>query len=75
MQKAVGRISALLSRIIFIGMSIQIVLGIVWMCGNFLYFQDFGESAFYVSVSKNFFCDEYTGILYPVDLLLARGIG
>ena len=41
MQKAVGRISALLSRIIFIGMSIQIVLGIVWMCGNFLYFQDF----------------------------------
>ena len=75
MQKAVGRISALLSRIIFIGMSIQIVLGIVWMCGNFLYFQDFGESAFYVSVSKNFICDEYTGILYPVVLLLARGIG
>lgn len=75
MQKAVSRIAAVLGRVIFIGLSIQIVLGMIWMCLNFASLQAFGESAFYVQISKNFICDEYTGILYPVFLLLARGVG
>lgn len=74
MQKAFRRIPAVLGRVVFIGLSIQIVLGIVWMCLNFPNLQEFGESVFYVRVSKNFICDEYTGILYPVFLLLARGV-
>ncbi len=60
--------------ILFIGFSVQIVLGICWMVMNFPYVQMFGESALYVEISKNLICDEYEGILYPVVILLARGI-
>lgn len=75
MQKACRHILAVAGRIIFIGVSIQIVLGILWIFRNFLNFQQFGESALYVQISKNFLCDEYTGILYPVILMLTRGVG
>ena len=74
MQRAVRHISAILGRVIFIGFSIQIVFGMTWMCLNFSKLPQFGESLFYVEISRNFICDEYTGILYPVFLLLARGI-
>ena len=74
MQKANGHIRAVLSRMILFGLSIQIVLGILWMGCNFGRFQEFGESRFYIEVSKNFLFDEYTGALYPVLLMLARGI-
>lgn len=74
MQKANGHIRAVLSRMILFGLSIQIVLGILWMGCNFGRFQEFGESRFYIGVSKNFLFDEYTGALYPVLLMLARGI-
>ena len=74
MQRAVRHISAILGRVIFIGFSIQIVFGMTWMCLNFSKLPQFGESFFYVEISKNFICDEYTGILYPVFLLLARGL-
>ena len=74
MQRAVRHISAILGRVIFIGFSIQIVLGLIWMCLNFPRPAQFGESLFYVEISKNFICDEYTGILYPVFFLFSRGI-
>ncbi|MGN1146526.1 MAG: hypothetical protein ACI4R5_08750, partial [Acetatifactor sp.] len=73
MQKAATHILAVVSRVIFIGLSIQIVMGILWMLGSFTGIQQFGESNFYVEVSKTLLCDEYTGILYPVLLLFARG--
>ncbi len=72
MQKAATHILAIVSRVIFIGLSIQIALGILWMCGSFTDVPRFGESDFYVEVSKTLLCDEYTGILYPVLLLFAR---
>ena len=74
MQKANRHIRAVLSRMILLGLSIQIVLGILWMGCNFGRFQEFGESRFYIEVSKSFLFDEYTGALYPVLLMLARGI-
>lgn len=74
MQKAVKSVSAVIGRVFFIGFSIQIVMGLIWMLCNFTGFQEFGESYFYVEISKNFLCDEYTGILYPVFLLFARGV-
>lgn len=73
MQKAATHILAVVSRVIFIGLSIQIVMGILWMLGPFTGILQFGESNFYVEVSKTLLCDEYTGILYPVLLLFARG--
>lgn len=74
MQKAATHILAVVSRVIFIGLSIQIVMGILWLCGSFTGMQQFGESNFYVEVSKTLLCDEYTGVLYPVLLLLARAV-
>ncbi|MCH5343116.1 MAG: hypothetical protein J1E64_03680 [Acetatifactor sp.] len=74
MRKAVKVIAAVTGRVCFIGFSIQIVAGLLWMLCNFTGFQRFGESFQYVEISKNFLCDEYVSILYPVLLLFARGI-
>lgn len=72
MRKAATYILAVISRIVFIGLCVQIIMGIFWMCGSFAGVMQFGESDFYVEVSKSFLCDEYTGVLYPVLLLFAR---
>lgn len=60
-------------RMLFIGMSVQIVLGLFWMVPNFFQLQEFGDSFHYIEISKSFICDEYIGILYPVFIFLARG--
>lgn len=73
-KKMNRHIRAVISGIIMIGLSIQIALGLLWMGCNFGSFQKFGDSLFYIEVSKSLLCDEYTGALYPVLLLLARGI-
>lgn len=48
-KKAAAHIGCVSKGILFIGFSIQIVLGIIWMCSNFAHVQDFGEpsSVFY----------------------------
>ena len=74
MQKAGKAFFTVAGGVLFIGFSIQIVLGLCWMAGNFPGGQQFGESALYVEISKNLICDEYEGILYPVLILIARGI-
>lgn len=60
--------------ILWVGCSLQIVLGICWIAMNFSHFQIFDESTLYVEISKNLICDEYEGILYPLLILLAKGI-
>ena len=67
-EKSIGHISAILKGILFTGISIQTVLGIVWMCCHFSHVPQFGESIFYLQVSQTLGCDEYTGILYPAFL-------
>lgn len=74
MNQNKGLSSAVLGRLLFIGFSFQIVLGIIWMIGNFGYLQLFGDTAFYVKVSGNLVTDEYTGVLYPALLLFIRAI-
>lgn len=74
MQKAIKHMLAVLGRILFLGLSLQMVLGLLWICCNFGKFQEFGDSLFYLEVSKSMLCDEYTGALYPVLLMLVRGI-
>ena len=74
MQKAGKAFFTVAGGVLFIGFSIQIVLGLCWMVCNFPGYQQFGESALYVEISKSFICDEYEGILYPVLIWLARGI-
>lgn len=59
MKKAVGHLSALLKAILFIGFSIQIVLGLVWMCFHFVQVQPLGEPE---------------GLLYPLLLRIFGGM-
>jgi len=75
MQKVSARavIAAVLKDILFIGISIQIFLGLVWMVCNFRNVPQFGESLFMLRLSKTLRCDEYTGILYPLFLRIAGG--
>ncbi len=65
-------LSALLGRLLCIGFSVQILLGLAWMVANFSGLQLFGETAYLVRVSGTLLADEYTGILYPALLLLVR---
>uniref|UniRef100_UPI00405732F7 hypothetical protein n=1 Tax=Acetatifactor sp. TaxID=1872090 RepID=UPI00405732F7 len=74
MQKAYKAISAVAGRILFIGFGIQIVLGLCWMIGNFPGVQLFSDTLLYEEISKTFICDEYEGILYPVLIMLTKGI-
>ncbi len=74
MQKAIRHVLAVLSRVLFIGLSCQIILGVLWTCCNFGKFQQFGDSFFYKEVSESLLFDEYTGALYPVIVMLTRGL-
>lgn len=51
MKKIATELAVILKGILFTGFSIQTIMGIVWMCFNFIHLQDFGEPE---------------GILYPV---------
>lgn len=76
MKTRVGStVFALMRKLIFIGFTVQIAFGLLWIAYNIDYVQLFGDAAYYVMVSGSLKCDEYTGILYPVVLLLARAIG
>lgn len=59
MRQAVGYLRTLLKEILFIGFSIQIVFGLVWMCFHFMQIQDFGEPE---------------GFLYPYLLQLFNSV-
>lgn len=74
MQKAIRYILPVMGRILFVGLSLQIILGMAWIIGNLGKLHGFGESLFYLEVSESLLFDEYTGALYPVLLMLVRGI-
>ncbi len=74
MGKAYKAIGAVAGRVLFIGFSIQIILGVCWMVCNFTGFQQFAESSLYEEISRTLICDEYEGILYPVLIMLTGGI-
>lgn len=73
MQRVTGYICAVLGRVIFIGLSIQIITGLLWMGSQFTGFQEFEESYLYLQAGESLLCDEYMGILYPLFLMLVRG--
>lgn len=75
MQKARSLLLKIVGGVLFLGCSIQIVLGLAWMLCNLGTFQWFPDSRLYVEISESFICDEYEGILYPLLVMLARGVG
>lgn len=74
MQKARKGILAVAGRMLLIGFSIQIVLGLTWMLCNFTGYHRFGETFVYEEIAENLICDEYEGILYPVLIRITKGM-
>ncbi len=66
-----GHLCAVIKGILFIGFSIQIVLGVIWMCFNFTAFQEFGlpESALYSAVFA--LTGRHPWVMYLGQLILA----
>lgn len=75
MKKALGHLCALLKGILFIGFSIQIVLGLIWMCFHFAGVQKFGapEGFLYPMLLKCF--GSVPQVLYLLQLGLAGYAG
>lgn len=71
MKKTVGYLSTLLKGILFIGFSIQIIFGLVWMCFNFMQVQAFGEPEGYLYPLLLRFFGGVPQILYLLQLGLA----
>ncbi len=74
MQNAVKHIGAVVSRILFIGLSAQIVLGLLWMFCAFDGMQEFRATEYYLEAADSLKFDEYAGILYPFILILVNGV-
>ncbi len=74
MQKACRALAETAGRFLFIGISVQIVLGICWMIRSFGIFPEFGDSYLWLAAAGTFVCDDYMGIGYPLFLMLAKGI-
>lgn len=72
-RQARNLVPTLLGRVIFIGFSVQIILGILWAFFAMPGFRSFQDSFFYLEVSDTLVWDEYTGILYPLLLRFLRG--
>lgn len=71
MKKMAMHIYAVARGMLFIGFSVQIILGVIWMCCNFGRIQDFGEpdSALYRWLFHLF--GEHAAPLYLMQLALA----
>ncbi len=75
MQSKSGKIIYdLLGKLIMFGLTVQIGMGICYIVRNIGYVQMFGETASNVAVSGSLSCSVYTGVLYPVVLLLIRAV-
>ena len=60
------RVRKIASCLLVIGMSVQILMGIVWILCNFPSGWTYPEAEYYISVADSWVLDEYTGVLYPV---------
>lgn len=60
MRKLTGHIFAVAGRLLFIGFTLQIIFGMIWMAGNFAHCQQFGE---------------VNSLLYPAVVMIAKGMG
>ena len=71
MKKVTESISVILKGILFIGFSIQIVLGIIWMCFNFVHLQEFDITDGFLYRGLRSLAGSYFWILYVMQLALA----
>ena len=74
MRKACKVLAQVAGRFLFIGISVQIIFGIVWGIRSFGIFPEFGDSYLWLKAARTLVCDDYMGIGYPLFLMLAKGI-
>ena len=74
MQKLNRASAQIAGRFLFLGVSVQILLGIFWSVRSFGIFPEFGDSYTWLKAAETLVCDDYMGIGYPLFLMLARGI-
>lgn len=64
-------IGTVVRAVVFCLLGIQIVLGVLWSCINLAEIPLFGETAELEEISRTFYFDGYSGVLYPVLIRLA----
>ena len=74
MQKLGRSLAQIAGRFLFLGVSVQILLGICWSVRSFGIFPEFGDSYTWLKASETLVCDDYMGIGYPLFLMLVKGI-
>ena len=74
MRKACRVLAQVAGRVLFIGISVQILLGIGWGIRAFGIFPEFGDSYLWLKAARTLVCDDYMGIGYPLFLMLVKGI-
>ena len=74
MQKTGRAPAQIAGRFLFIGISVQILLGICWGVRSFGIFPEFGDSYTWLKAAETLVCDDYMGIGYPLFLMLVKGI-
>lgn len=74
MQKALKHGSVILSRVLFIGMSVQIVLGVLWVLYHLGMPTEYGDGGFYETAAANLDLTGCTGVLYPFIVKLVMGM-
>jgi hypothetical protein len=70
MQKARRALAQIAGRFLFIGISVQIVLGICWMIRAFGIFPEFGDSYLWLRAADTLVCDDYMGIGYSLNIIM-----
>ena len=74
MRKACRVLAQVAGRVLFIGISVQILFGIGWGIRAFGIFPEFGDSYLWLKAAQTLVCDDYMGIGYPLFLMLVKGI-
>lgn len=74
MKTAGTFVRSILYQTVRILMFVQILLGILWIAGNFSTYQSFPETEELRQIADTLVTDEYVGILYPCVVRFAEGV-
>lgn len=72
MRTVWNHVKKIIYGLCFLLMGVQIVAGLLWLCGNLTAVQEFAETAELLEISKTWVLDEYVGIAYPICIWMVR---
>ncbi len=74
-EKGLRLIKNTIMGLLWIGMTVQIILGAAWIIGNLPAQGLFPDTAYYLKAAAGGARDEYVGVLYPLLVRILWGIG